>query len=440
MSVELIDSLKAISKFRVIPPSKNVMAHASYNDGFHTDRSITKPSITDALSLTEFEEVFFIKSVQIVLPVVGLDIKLISIDAYGDECKHNANRREQKGDKELLQFDIQDPVYQIVLSCSGDIKGLSIQAIRIVGLEIRKITDSLETVNNLWEKFDGESKEVSTILEEEYFEKKKDILKLDTKIESLSHKKEQLDNQYELTNTQLDEVRSYLEDSKQQLEVNNTSVAQLATEKEKHVASLKQLDIDIKNRNKSIDSAETKIEELTSKIKDYKEEASLYSEDFLTYKKEVVKQNLTIFVLLSLLFIFGGYFIFKIHESALYISSDFQFNLDIWSLFVSRLPFITINVFIISIVSSLVYMLLNLLIQNYKDVSAIQRIVYLIKETSDSQSKDLSLSDEELLKARMNGKMILIREYLSSGFNTNTTKLRFSKNSLSKLNESKEKN
>ncbi|EGR3159694.1 hypothetical protein DLH77_23680, partial [Vibrio parahaemolyticus] len=95
-----------------------------------------------------------------------------------------------------------------------------------------------------------------------------------------------------------------------------------------------------------------------------------------------------------------------------------------WTLLVSRLPLIFINMFILGAFSSVIYLIINLLTSNFNNIAKTQQVTYLVKDCVEAQSLDLtSLKEEQILKQRVESKMALIQKLIESSYEKNSPKI-----------------
>ncbi|WP_042487035.1 hypothetical protein [Vibrio diazotrophicus] len=291
--------------------------------------------------------------------------------------------------------------------------GISLNSIDITGKNMKDIVQMMKSIDRLWAAFDIENINEKDLIDSELSDKKEEINKLNETINVLNLSISELEETNEISKKQLESTRVYLSDDRKELErtkaeVNKNKELERSFEKGIEVLSTK-----LTKFETDIDDKSAKLESVKRELEEFQKKSEFYSEDFSAYKEELKKQNTIYVIFLAVFSICLIWVINNIYSSAISLVDNYQFNFDLWSLLVSRLPIISINIVILGIISTLLYQSINLITANFDKVASLKQIPYLVKECIDSQSIDLSISQENLLKARIEKKMELIREHIN---------------------------
>lgn len=414
METELLDNIRKLCQVESIPVSENIknFVLSKVSKGAYI---LNSPIVTDGEFIFEESEFYWIDNIEIEIELSQSSVAL-SIEEQNGECKIlNVNSRTRnKGNYESLVFDVHATAKNIKLSLFDESKKVTIKQILISGNRLKNITSLMETIASLWGELDISYEEAGRFFDSNISEKKEEIKKLNEQITNLTSSINEMESTNEITKSQLDSTRKFLNDDRKELERTKKAIdesQQLTRELESKLSKLNDVRTGVLD---DISHKKTELDKVDSELNRYQQQAGLYSEDFSAYKEEVSTQNKIYLFFLTVFIICLSCIVYNIYNSAISLVDSYQFNFDLWTLLVSRLPIISINIFILGIFSTLLYQSINLITNNFNKIASVKQIAYLVKECTDSQALDMDISKEDLLKLRIEKKMELIREHINS--------------------------
>lgn len=164
----------------------------------------------------------------------------------------------------------------------------------------------------------------------------------------------------------------------------------------------------LRNLAISTSEAERKLRELTGNV-------NLFSEEFSSFSNHGAKQA-TMFIYLSIVplviiailtaqLLFGA-----VDLSVKYVKHP---DLDLMTVFVTRLPYLTVCGSILGVCYSVVHFLFNRISQIYAERLDFSKIGILAKDVASAASNGLELTDEQRYEARTFLKIEMLKSYLS---------------------------
>lgn len=373
------------------------------------------PELSMEKDLVFFEEdnPYWITEADFQISVLGADIKLELWDFQGKVNVLLPTSRQSYNKDEIITFKINGATNKLVLLIDEKVS-VSLIALKVSGRSIDELVSIMREAEPVWKVLGEDYDQFRANIASDIKLKSDEFLELQSETNEVKNKLLQHQQSLELNQTQVEAVSKYLSEIQEQHSNVTEQVNGLLKEKTSLSNTNKELKISLSDKDKQLVTISQKLTETREKLKSYKSDASLYSEDFSEYKNEIKRQNTIYKWILGFLFVAGSILSFNMYQGVNSLSSDLQFNFDIWSLLVSRLPIISFNIFVLGVCSTIIYKMIELITQNNERVSLTKQIAYLVKECSDSQSEDLDLSDEQILTKRVVNKMSLIREFIGS--------------------------
>ncbi|WP_322804655.1 hypothetical protein SO574_21170 [Vibrio alfacsensis] len=128
-------------------------------------------------------------------------------------------------------------------------------------------------------------------------------------------------------------------------------------------------------------------------------------------------QNIFYGALLCLTCVFGWWLISNVYEGAITLALSIDKEelplKAIWPLLISRLPLITINFFLLTLLSSILIYLVKIIVKNNEETKTVKQAAYLVREVVSYQNSGLStLTEKEIFEQRVNAKLKLIQNLL----------------------------
>lgn len=369
--------------------------------------------LEETLIFFKRQDPYWITTVDFDVRTHGADLRLELIDASGNSVVILPNSRTPYVHSELVTFKVGHAASQISVISGGE-KPVSLATLSISGRNIGELVDLMKSASFTWKNLEYSYQQIREVVASDLEAEKTEVLRLKSESADVESRLSHLKQAIQLDEKQAKTVSKYLSDIESQHNVLTGQVEKLLKDKATLSTSNRKVESELVDRNAQLENISEKLEDTQEKLKAFKSESSLYSEDFSEYKSEINRQNTVYKMILVFLLMVGSVISVNMYDGVRQMSSDLQFNFDIWSLLVSRLPIISLNIFLLGVCSTIFYKMIELLTKNNERLSLTKQVAYLVKECTDSQSEDLILDDEQILKQRISNKMLLIREFINS--------------------------
>lgn len=409
---KIIENIKSLCEVKFLPVSEFLMSYALKNENYPNFYLFQNLTISNGTEFFENDEYYWISSIEIYIAPTNILISLESMDNDGNAAIINLNSRKKVKMDEVITFDVSSITKRVSLKLINATDRIEIRRIKINGFNYKSTIDIINNLDRLWKIVDKNELTEVHFLDDELAKKKTELDLCDKTINISRQNIEKLEQAYAFTQSQLDSTRKYLNNSMQELELTQSKIESGEQKNIEINDILHDLNVEKNRLTGEVNNEKINLDETLLELRKYKKESALYSEDFSAYKSEINKQQMMYIIILAIVSISMIIITHNIYNSAASLVDNYQFNFDLWTLIASRLPLISINIVIMGILSSLLYYLINAITMNFNKVSAVKQIAYLVKECVESQSSDIPLKNEELLKIRMNSKMDLIKAYL----------------------------
>lgn len=175
------------------------------------------------------------------------------------------------------------------------------------------------------------------------------------------------------------------------------------------------------------------------KLKDLTSNVNLFSEEFSSFSDHGAKQakvfiGLSLIPLLIILLLTWQLLSGAVDLSVKYSQEP---NIDLLTIFVTRIPYLVICASILGACYSLAIFLFNRITYIYSERLDFSKIGIIAKDVSTASADNLKISDQELLEARTFLKIEILKAYLSGSIGTFT--YRFKKSPDAQIKESEKK-
>ncbi|HCH1010536.1 TPA: hypothetical protein NKP47_002230 [Vibrio parahaemolyticus] len=427
MYSEVFSKIKNIATTGYLKINKVISDNRCYQDedGYFRGTNYNSPffNLYDGLDLYDNTEVNFVKSISMKIKGEDSDIKLSLL--LGDQSSKtvHAVKRDIINNDTVYSFEINEIPLAIIVSCNRDNKYRLIK-IKICGRNIADIVSLIEDTQNLVSRIKSDEKTFVKELNQEISDLNEEKDSLTQDIKNLIETNERLHETTQVEETQLKQTRSHVESSRADLKVVNEELEQNIAITKNLSKEQKESENRLQNLGKEINDKENDLLEIRNNLKKYKKEESKFSEDFSSFKEEIRKQNKLYYILLFAFVVIATVVGYVIYNNAMATVDNYQFNFDLWTLLVSRLPVIFINVFILGALTSVIYLLINLLTSNFNNIAKTQQVTYLVKDCVEAQSNDLNnLTEEQILKQRVESKMALIQRLIETSYEQSAPKI-----------------
>ncbi len=405
-------------------PKKFIPGYTPYNGSYKYISSDNQFAIKSDDNIFESDEKFWIKKTFIkVCNSSNKDVRLVSDTGV----EYMPVSRERIDNYEQLSFKINNIVQS--LSFKSEFGDVYIKTISIFGMSVTSLVElneivasELGEINDFRDAFIKQLEEDIITINTEKIRLEADNEKVIIESNSLNLKlsalKKEISSSDEYLNSTSDRVEElYSQQAKLIDKINDKN--QLAEEIEKKAQEIEKrnfkLDEVIKEKLKKVSDLGVDIDFSKATLARYKKEESLYSEDLTAYRNEITEQNNKYWATLSLVFIVVSIVVFNIYSSSLSIINEFNNDpkINIISLFLSRLPLISINILITGTCVNFASKFITKILENNREVANLKKIIFLVKEVCESQSQDLGeIQQKDILANRIKEKMTIVREYL----------------------------
>ncbi|WP_199480996.1 hypothetical protein [Vibrio owensii] len=323
----------------------------------------------------------------------------------GDFRKNPHTNTKKRIGKTIVEWDINEVVSDVYISKS-DIDFSSVE-IRIHGKKLSSINSLLEELI---------SREIDLVSDSKNFSNQ--VRELENKVYNLNLDLVHLQTAIDTINKEIEEGSFNLENLKKEEEEKSNEVNNLNfklvdlksnfSSKERENKSLESI---LDQKNEKISKANNNLEIINAEIVAMEKKRGQYSEDFDTYKKEINLQNLLFLSIFVFALIISSAVLYKLIDSSYNLATNFDKNINIYHLLISRTPTVLLYVGLLMIASRMLIVFYNLLSRNLSELKDLKKVVYLVSCISDSQSSGLvGISNQEIYKTRVREKMNIVRD------------------------------
>lgn len=427
MYSDVIEKINKIATSNYLKPNPDLLTsnYSVGSDGMYSSpiRGSAFCGISNNVNIYDGSSINFVKSVKIVTKGIESDIKLKLLIGDGHHKVIYAKSREIVDNNAEYLFDICDIPIAIFVSCPEG-KKYAVLTLKIEGNIVSNIVSLVSSAQNMYASLKEKEGKILNSLNEELSNLEEQKKALSEDIAVLLETNERLHETTNVEETQLKQTRSHVESSRSELKQVNEELERNRELSKETIKRIKEDEKKIIQYKGTIESKEFELEEIEGKLKIFKKDESLFSEDFSSFKVEIRNQNKVYYILLILFISLATCVAFNIYNNAISTVDNYQFNFDLWTLFVSRLPLICINLFILGAFTSVIYLIINLLTSNFNNIAKTQQITYLVKDCVEAQSHDLStLKEEQILRQRVESKMALIQKLIETSYEKNSPKI-----------------
>ena len=160
---------------------------------------------------------------------------------------------------------------------------------------------------------------------------------------------------------------------------------------------------------------ESKNAELDLKIRNLRDEIRLFPSEISGFVKEG-SRTIRNYVLLCLPFVaILFYIVYNVYFNAINVTEIFKVSgMSVWELFLTRVPYIIVNVAIIQVCGVAIFHFINKIIQINDQRLSLAKISIVARDVSTAAAGDTDLSGEERYEKETYLKMEMMREYLKN--------------------------
>jgi hypothetical protein len=355
-------------------------------------------------------------------PVVGAEIELAVHDAV-----HNRSVRKKLNHQTLsatasfsvacvtsgISIYLQPGFFELFSKRTLEIKRIKINGFNIDDFDI--LTDSLTRIIGLKKSAAEElSREKTQLLAWQ-----EEIKARETAVDELESQK---NAELETLQGELDECQRTIIESKGTLAKLKDEISRSESRKQGLIDQISGSETTVRNIEGEITKGKQRLTELAvetsekeNRLRELSSNVNLFSEEFSSFSDHGAKQSkvfigLSIVPLSIIIILTSQLFMGAVDLSVKYIK---QPNLDLLTVFVTRLPYLTVCGSILAVCYSAFHFLFNRISSIYAERLDFAKIGILAKDITSASSSNLSCSDHELYEARTYIKIEMLKSYLS---------------------------
>jgi hypothetical protein len=300
---------------------------------------------------------------------------------------------------------------------------LEIKQIRISGFNIKDfeaLTNSLDRVIGL--------KQVTA---DELSHEKNKLLELQSELQAreitVENLEEQKNSELETLQEELDESQEAVNKSNEALAIIKEEIIRLENRKQVVVEQISTNETTVRNIEGEITKGKEHLRELAietsekeSRLRELSSNVNLFSEEFSSFSNHGAKQTkvfigLIIVPLAIIALLTGQLLLGAVDLSVKYVKEP---HLDLLTIFVTRIPYLTVCASILAVCYSACHFLLNRISAIFAERLDFAKIGILAKDIASASANNLDYTDHELYDARTFLKIEMLKAYLSGNIGT----------------------
>lgn len=217
----------------------------------------------------------------------------------------------------------------------------------------------------------------------------------------------------ELTNEE-SKLQKEVEATKEKLEEASISFSEKKSEESNVVSRIEKLDDSIDQKKKETQSLNTEISSGQESLKKLRADINMFPSEFqgfvtqggrnIRWYSGLALIPMILLIIYTLVLFNGAIDLTTIYQR--------QEDLELWSTFLSRLPFVTVSIFIIHACYAIAKVFIRELIRINQQRLNLSKISIVAKDIADTAMSGLDLSDDEIYELRTKLKMDLIKSHL----------------------------
>ncbi|WP_198119570.1 hypothetical protein [Massilia rhizosphaerae] len=355
-------------------------------------------------------------------PIAGAEIELVVYEAI-----HNRNVRKKLNHQTLsaiaafpvscvtsgISIYLQPSFFELFSK-----RTLEINRIKICGFNI----DDFEVLTHSLEKIVGLKKSAADELSRErnqLLRLQQELIDRETAVDELESRK---NAELETLQDQLNECQQAILESNETLRKLKDDIGRSESKKQGLIDQISGGETTVRNIEGEITKGKQRLTELAvetsekeTRLRELSSNVNLFSEEFSSFSDHGAKQSkvfiglsivpLAIIIILTTQLLMGA-----VDLSVKYVK---QPNLDLLTVFVTRLPYLTICGSILAVCYSAFRFLFNRISSIYAERLDFAKIGILAKDVTFASANDLLYSDHELYEARTYLKIEMLKSYLS---------------------------
>ena len=283
-----------------------------------------------------------------------------------------------------------------------------IEVVRVEGFTLEQLENSREDLSNLNNAKERMVREAKEIIQESQ-EKQASIANLKNELNQQSallreseEKIDALKNEIETLKTKRDEIQSLISNSK--------------AEQSELVARIEKQDATIQQRSAERDRLGKEINAKAAELKSLENDIYLFPSELGEFAKRSGKDKSFYWKLAVIPMLVITAIACQLLFNAVNLSTVFdeENNARIFSIFITRMPYVIIATAVVGAMLKIAYALVSEIIRIDKENRALAKISIVATDVSAASADGLELSDEEIYHLRTGLKMDLLREHLKN--------------------------
>lgn len=420
MENKILKELNSLCRTELLDANDDIMEFC-YTDVHYPDYiAFDGISLYNDFNLFSSKDYKWISEIEIHIENIDIPVSIVATDDNGKQVISNPSTRIRFNDRtQRLVFEINSLTKLVTLKLGDTDSHIIIYRIKIIGFDYTKTVSLVRNAEQLWKQIESKNISRNDFIDKEIIENQEKLEHIKSSIENLNTNYTDLNSAYELAQKQLDMTKTYLNNDRTELELTKKRIEESRSAAHKLESSISKLNNEFEDIETKVSDKNEEISQVQNRLKKFKQEEERYSEDFSAYKEEISNQQgvfikLLIFVSVCMLSV-----VVFMYCSAIDMAENITPETDVWRVIASRAPIISINIIILGILSSILYFVINTINNNFSKISSLKQMTYLVKECVESQSVGVDVSNDELVKLRVQKKMELIREYLDKNISDN---------------------
>jgi len=209
-------------------------------------------------------------------------------------------------------------------------------------------------------------------------------------------------------------LQKEVEIGKKQIEESSIAFSEKKSQESDVVSRIEKLEDSIDQKKKESQSLNTQISSSQDKLKQLRSNINMFPSEFQGFVTQGGRNILWYsgLALIPMVLLIG--YTVVLFNGAIDLTTIYQRQegLNLWSTFLSRLPFVTISIFIIHACYSIAKVFIRELIRINQQRLNLSKISIVAKDIADTAMSDLDLSEDEIYELRTRLKMDLIKSHL----------------------------
>lgn len=351
----------------------------------------------------------------------GSTLELSVFDALSNKDVKKRIKKDSFSDNFLFDVGLVSSGFSILLppyffELFGK-KTLSITKIEVLGFleeDFVKISDSLTEVQGLRDRSLEEINEekIKLINRQERLQQRENIVSQmeENKRSELVGLDEEIENKSE----ELDDINSDIQLIKQEIVTSSERRKDISDQISRQKTILREIEGEISKKEDNLRAVGAETSEAERRLKSLTNNVNLFSEEFSSFSDNGAKQarvfiGLSFVPLLVVVFLTTQLLIGAVDLSVKYVKEP---DLDLMTVFVTRLPYLVICSSILAVCYSVLRFLINRVSVIYAERLDFAKVGILAKDIASASASGLDFNDEQIYEARTYLKIEMLKSYL----------------------------